>query len=125
MGFTSFEEMPVWQKAMELSVKVFKLTESLPRKKDYGLTSQMRRSGLSVPGNIAEGFGRKHTKDKLNFYYDSRGSLSETKNHLIYGHRVGYFDQLNCEELTPLIEDTWKELNMLISSLEKNISRKL
>lgn len=125
MGFTSFEEMPVWQKAMELSVKIFKLTESLPRKEDYGLTSQMRRSGLSVPGNIAEGFGRKHTKDKLNFYYDSRGSLSETKNHLIYGHRVGYFDQLNRDDLTLLIDDTWKELNMLISSLEKNILRKL
>lgn len=125
MGFTSFEEMPVWQKAMELSVKVFKLTENLPRKEDYGLTSQMRQSGLSVPGNIADGFGRKHTKDKLNFYYDSRGSLSETKNHLIYGHRVGYFNQLNCDELTLLIVDTWKELNMLISSLEKNISRKL
>jgi len=78
-----------------------------------------------VPGNIAEGFGRKHTKDKLNFYYDSRGSLAETKNHLIYGHRVGYFDQLNCDELTLLIDDTWKELNMLISSIEKNISRKV
>lgn len=124
MGFSTFEEMPVWQKAMELSVKVFKLTESLPRKEDYGLTSQMRRSGLSVPGNIAEGFGRKHTKDKLNFYYDSRGSLSETKNHLIYGHRVGYFDQMNYDKLTLLIDDTWKELNMLISSLEKGISRK-
>ncbi len=124
MGFNSFEEMPVWQKAMELSVKVFKLTESLPRKEDYGLTSQIRRSGLSVPGNIAEGFGRKHTKDKLNFYYGSRGSLAETKNHLIYGDRVGYFDRLNCDELTLLIDDTWKELNMLISSLEKSISRK-
>ena len=125
MTFNSFEEMPVWQKAIELSVKVFKLTESLPKKEDYGLTSQIRRSGLSVPGNIAEGFGRKHTKDKLNFYYDSRGSLAETKNHLIYGHRVGYFDQLNCDELTLLIDDTWKELNMLISSIEKNISRKV
>lgn len=67
MGFTSFEEMPVWQKSMEMAVKIFKLRENLPRKEDYGLTSQVRRSGLSVPGNIAEGFGRKHTKDKLNF----------------------------------------------------------
>jgi four helix bundle protein len=61
----------------------------------------------------------------LNFYYDSRGSLSETKNHLIYGHRVGYFDQLNRDDLTLLIDDTRKEMNMLISSLEKNILRKL
>jgi len=91
MGYNSFEEMPVWQKAMVLATRIFKLTEKLPRKEDYGLTSQIRRSGLSVPVNIAEGFGRKHTKDKLNFYYDARASLAETKNHLIYGHSVGYF----------------------------------
>src|SRR4030043_825481 len=119
MGYNSFEEMPVWKKAMELAVKIFKLTEKLPRKEDYGLTSQIRRSSLSVPGNISEGFGRKHTKDKLNFYYDSRGSLSETKNHLIYGHQVGYFSKSEFEDHTNLIEEIWKELNSLISSLVK------
>jgi four helix bundle protein len=53
MSYNSFEEMPVWQKAMDMAVEIFNLTEELPRKEDYGLTSQMRRSGLSVPGNIA------------------------------------------------------------------------
>jgi len=53
--------MPVWQKAMNLAVKIFDLTEKLPKKEDFGLTSQIRRSGLSVSGNLAEGFGRKHT----------------------------------------------------------------
>mgnify|MGYP001067196937 CR=1 FL=1 len=91
MEYKSFEEMPVWQKAMELAVKIHGLTERLPRKEDYGLTSQIRRSGLSVSDNISEGFGRKHTNDKLKFYYNARGSLAETKNHLIYGHKVGYF----------------------------------
>ncbi|HCJ65802.1 MAG TPA: four helix bundle protein, partial [Elusimicrobia bacterium] len=90
MRYNSFEEMPVWQKAMQLAVKIFKLTDKLPRKEDYGLTSQIRRSALSISGNLAEGFGRKHTKDKLNFYYDSRGSLAETKSHLIYGYKVEY-----------------------------------
>ncbi len=94
MAFNSFEEMPVWQKTMDLAVRVYKMTDALPCREDYGLTSQIRRSALSVPGNIAEGFGRKHTKDKLNFYYDSRGSLSETKNHLIYGLRVKYFSKM-------------------------------
>jgi len=122
MVYKSFEEMPVWQKAMDLAVRLYALTDNLPKKEDYGLTSQIRRSALSVPGNIAEGFGRKHTKDKLNFYYDSRGSLSETKNHLIYGRRVGYFDELNYDELTLLINDTWKELNSLISSLQNQVS---
>jgi four helix bundle protein len=119
MAYNSFEEMPVWQKAMELAISVFKLTENLPRKEDYGLTSQIRRSALSIPGNISEGFGRKHTKDKLNFYYDSRGSLSETKNHLIYGYRVGYFTKSELEDHANLIEEIWKELNSLINSLQK------
>lgn len=88
MAYNSFEEMPVWQKAMGLAVSIFKLTEKLPKKEDYGLTSQIRRAALSVPVNISEGFGRRHTRDKLNFYYDSRGSLSETKSHLIYGFHV-------------------------------------
>lgn len=119
MAYNSFEEMPVWQKAMELAVSIYKLTEKLPRKEDYGLTSQIRRSALSVPGNIAEGFGRKHTKDKLNFYFDSRGSLAETKNHLIYGYKVGYFDSSEFNKYVNLIEEIWRELNSLINSLQK------
>ena len=119
MPYNSFEEMPVWQKAMDMAVEIFKLTEELPRKEDYGLTSQMRRSGLSVSGNIAEGFGRKHTKDKLNFYYDARGSLAETKSHLIYGYRVGYFTKTKFEYQVVTLEDIWKQLNTLINSLRK------
>ena len=120
MPYKSFEEMPVWQKSMNLAVRVFRLTEKLPRKEDYGLTSQIRRSALSVPGNLGEGFGRRHTKDKLNFYYDSRGSLAETKNHLTYGHQVGYFSDEEFEYHSNLIEEIWKELNSLIASLGKH-----
>jgi four helix bundle protein len=108
--------MPVWQKGMELAERIFTTTEKLPRKEDYGLTSQIRRSALSVPGNIAEGFGRRHTKDKLNFYYVSRGSLAETKSHLIYGFKVGYFQKSDFVELSNLLANIWEELNKLISS---------
>lgn len=79
--------MPVWQKSMELAVRVFKFTDNLPRKEDYGFTSQIRNSALSVPGNIAEGYGRHHIKDKVNFYYIARGSLTETLSHSIYGKK--------------------------------------
>jgi four helix bundle protein len=72
--YNTFEDMTVWKKGIDLADKIFRLTEDLPKKEDYGLSSQIRRSALSVSGNIAEGFGRKHTKDKLNFYYDARGS---------------------------------------------------
>jgi len=119
MGYNSFEEMTVWQKAMDLAVIIFKLTEKLPRKEDYGLTSQIRRSTLSISGNLAEGFSRKHTKDKLNFYYNSHASLTETKNHLIYGYRVEYFSKIEFENSASFIEKIWKELNSLINSLGK------
>lgn len=112
--------MPVWKKSMDMAIKIFSLTEKLPKKEDYGLTSQIRRSGLSVSGNIAEGFGRKHTKDKLNFYYDSRGSLAETRSHLIYGKRVNYFAEAEFNEIYSLTETIWKELNFLIQSLRDN-----
>jgi len=119
MEYKSFEEMPVWQKAMELAVEIFNLTEKLPKKEDYGLTSQITSSGLSVSGNISEGFGRKHTNDKLRFHYNVRGSLAETKNHLIYGLRVGYFNKAQYEQCSSLVKEIWKESNSIINSLSK------
>jgi four helix bundle protein len=117
--YNSFEDMPVWQKAIDLAEQVFAITEPLPRKEDYGLTSQIRRSALSVSANIAEGFGRHHTRDKLNFYYTARGSLAETKSHLIYGFKVHYFSNSEFTRLAQLIENVWEELNKLIASLTR------
>jgi len=111
--------MDVWKKSMDLAQNIFRITEKLPRKEDYGLTSQIRRSVLSISGNIAEGFGRKHTKNKLNFYYNSRGSLAETKNHLIYSLKVGYINKKDFAIMSFLVDEIWKELNSLISSLKK------
>lgn len=122
MSYKSFEDMPVWEKSMGLATKIFDITEKLPKKEDYGLTSQIRRSALSVSGNIAEGFGRQHTKDKLNFYYDARGSLCETKSHIIYGRDVGYFEKSEIEEIVSTIDVVWKELNSLILSLRTTVS---
>jgi four helix bundle protein len=91
--YKDFQELPVWQMAMQVATDVFSLTENLPRKEDYGLTSQIRRSALSITDNIAEGFGRQTSPDKAKFYIYSRGSANETKNQLIYGNRVGYFEK--------------------------------
>jgi len=110
--------MPVWLKAHNLAVEVFKMTIGLPRSEDYGLTSQIRRSSNGVAACIAEGFGRNTKKDKSHFYIIARGSSFETQNHLLYGNKVGYFDnqttQLHFSEYNELIY----ELNKLIKSLE-------
>jgi hypothetical protein len=76
--YQTFKEMPIWQKAMEIAEEIHKITDNLPKKEDYGFTSQIRRAALSIPSNIAEAYGRHHIADKINFYYMSRGSLTET-----------------------------------------------
>ncbi len=115
--YKDFQELPVWQMAMQVAVDIFALTESLPRKEDYGLTSQIRRSSLSISDNIAEGFGRHHTADKIKFYIYSRGSANETKNQLIYGNKVGYFEEVKKEEFITILNTIIESLNKLIKSL--------
>jgi len=110
--------MPVWQEAIEIAKSVFTLTDKLPRQEDYGLTSQMRRSALSISANIAEAFGRKHTADKINFYYVARGSIFETQSHLEYGYRVKYFNEDSYAIINQKLITIVKNLNKIILSLK-------
>jgi len=111
----NFSEMPVWQKAMDAAVFIFHATEKLPRKEDYGFTSQIRRSALSISANIAEGFGRQHSAEKAHFYFFARGSLEETRSHLEYGRRVGYIDETESNTLKSNLQTVLFELNSLIA----------
>jgi len=118
--FLSFRDMPVWQTAMEIAETVFALTDNLPRKEDYGFTSQIRRAALSISANIAEAFGRDHTLDKVNFYFVARGSVTETQSHLEYGRRVGYIKASAAQDLTERLEKIHSDLNKLIATLKKS-----
>jgi len=93
-GGNFFEVVPVWQKVMEHVQKIYAITEVLPGKEDYGVTSQIRRSAGAVLGGIAEGFGRKHAKGGEKFNYAFQGASAEPKRHLINGERVGYLRNL-------------------------------
>jgi len=119
--YKSYEEMPVWKKAMDLAVAVHGLTASLPRSEDYGLASQLRRAALSVSANLAEGFGRKRNRDKANFYIMARGSLLETKSHITYGQKVGYFLEEQVVSLGSQVDEIWKEINSLLAFLENSL----
>jgi len=110
--------MTAWQNAMDLAVSIHELTSTLPRSEDYGLTSQMRRSAVSITDNIAEGFGRRTKKDKSHFYVISRGSAHELKNQLIYGNRVKYFTKKESTEYIKNVEQIILELNRLMKSLQ-------
>ena len=118
--FTSFRDMPVWQSAIAVAEHVFAITDNLPRKEDYGFTSQIRRAALSISANIAEAFGRSHTLDKVNFYFMARGSLTETQSHLEYGRRVGYLAASDAAALTEKLDQVHTEINRVISSLRKS-----
>jgi four helix bundle protein len=115
--YTDFTEMNVWKMAMAIAASVFKLTDSLPRKEDYGLTSQIRRSATSISANIAEAFGRTTSADKRKFYDYARGSAFETKSHLLYGREVGYFCENESVKLTKDLELVIHEINKVKKSL--------
>lgn len=82
-GYQSFEELVVWKKARELKSEIFELVKTFPCEEKYRLIDQLVRSSRSINAQIAEGHGRRTNKDKIKFCIQSRGSLSETLNHLI------------------------------------------
>jgi len=112
--YKSFKDMPIWQNAIDIAEDIFKLTESLPKKEDYGLTSQLRRAALSISANIAEAYGRHHISDKINFYYFSRGSVTETQSHLEYANRVGYINKDKAEVLINRLSQIYNDINKII-----------
>lgn len=117
MKFGSFMEMPLWQKAHKLALDTYALSASFPKEELYGLTSQIRRSAISVSGNIAEAFGRFHYLDKSNFYFNARGSLEETRNYLILSRDLSYTRIEVFGRLMDDINAINEELNTLIKTL--------
>lgn len=117
--YKDFTEMPVWQRAMDIAIECYFLSERLPRKEDYGLTSQLRRSAESISANIAEAFGRRTNKDKSRVYDISRSEAFETKNHLLYGSRVNYFTDEEVNNILQEIDIIIYELNKIINYLNR------
>lgn len=115
--FTSFKDMPIWQEAMSIAEIIFKLTGNLPKREDYSLTSQIRRAALSISANIAEAYGRKHTSDKVNFYYFARGSATEVQNHIEYAKRVGYIEKETADKLDRRLSGLYNDINKIVLSL--------
>lgn len=112
--------MPVWQLALEIVEHVYALTQRLPKSEDYGLSGQLRRAALSISGNIAEGFGRSHKKEKMSFYYYARGSAFEVRSHLMSGFRVGYFMEGEIAPISEKAKRVVEELNRIIKGLRNS-----
>jgi len=115
---TSFTQLRSWQNAKTLAVNVYEITKKFPQEELYGLVSQMRRAGVSVAANIAEGFSRNTAKDKINFYRMSLGSLTETMSHAYIAHDLGYINETTLNKLLLESADLQKMLYGLMKTAE-------
>lgn len=113
------KDLTVWQKAMELVMEVYKATQMFPREEIFGLTSQMRRAVVSIPSNIAEGYGRLHQRETENFLSIALGSACELETQLILSKDLGYISLDEVEQLTIEVQNIIKMLAALIKSLGK------
>ncbi len=113
----SHRDLIAWNKAMELVVRVYRATRDFPKEELYGLTSQIRRSVVSVPANIAEGQGRRHRREFQQFLGHARGSLLELETHLEVALRLDYLEAEEYRRIRNLTVEVGRLINGLIRSL--------
>jgi four helix bundle protein len=114
----SYRDLRVWQEAMLLAECVYGLTRQFPKDEMFGLTSQARRSAVSVAANIAEGYGRENTGSYIQFLRIGQGSLKELETHLILAARIGLAPKAVLDPALDKAETVGKMLRALIRSLE-------
>jgi four helix bundle protein len=114
----SYKDLIVWQKSMGLVEVIYRITENLPSKEQFGLISQMRRAAVSIPSNIAEGYGRQSTGSYTQFLSIARGSLLELETQIELCIRLKYIQQIDTEKILNEIIEINKMLSSLISKLK-------
>ena len=113
-----YKDLAVWQRARELVQELYRLTEGLPREELFGLSAQIRRAAVSIPTNIAEGYGRQSLIDYIRFLKVARGSCYELETQLILCSDLGYLSEDETQTAFSLLKQTQKFLFSLIKSLE-------
>ncbi|MEO8637920.1 MAG: four helix bundle protein [Candidatus Taylorbacteria bacterium] len=114
----SYKDLIVWQKSVLLSVKIYEITENFPREEIFGLTSQMRRSSVSIASNIAEGRGRGTRKDFSQFLRIAFGSCSELQTQIEIAKQLPKTKKFNYFEVENLLMEISKMLNSIITKLQ-------
>jgi len=115
----AFTDLKAWQESHKLAVSIYRDTRKFPKEEMYGLTSQIRRAGVSVTSNIAEGFSRDTYPDKAHFYVMAHASISEVISQLLIARDVGYMDALTFKELENQANIAFKLLRGLIRSTKE------
>ncbi len=114
----NYKDLKVWQKSYELCLEIYRITAKFPKEELYGLTSQIRRSVVSIPSNIAEGYGRKTTLDYISMLYISYGSVCELETQILLAGDLGLIEKGVLGRLKNDIAEIERMLKALIKSLE-------
>ena len=122
--YKTYKELDVWKKARAFVKEVYVITQDFPNEEKYGLMSQMRRCAVSIPSNIAEGYGRQFKKETLQFLHISRGSLYELETQLFIAYDLTFMSEEKLNKLLSDLEECRRLLSGLINYFEKNISLK-
>jgi len=112
-----FRDLKVWGKAHEVALGCYAITKSFPKEEIFGLTSQIRRAGASVPANIAEGCGRRGNAELHRFLQIAMGSASELEYHLLLSRDLGYLNQ----DKHSRIHDQVTEVKRMLASLTRKV----
>jgi four helix bundle protein len=118
----SYRDLRVWQEAVKLAEICYRLTKIFPKEELYAMTSQIRRASVSIAANIAEGYGRKHQKEYIQFLYIAQGSLKELETHLFIAQRV---EISSSEDISPILtqcDSVGRLLGGLIRAIETRVS---
>lgn len=114
----NYKDLTVWQKSYRLCLEVYRITKGFPKEERFGLTSQIRRAALSIPSNIAEGYGRKTTPDYLRSLYIAYGSVCELETQVLLSGDLGYVKEDKLAALEADVGEVERMLKALIKSLQ-------
>lgn len=115
----SYRELIVWQKSIDLVLKIYVVTEKFPKPEMYGLTSQMRRASISIPSNIAEGRSRGTRKDFKHFLVIAFGSSAELETQIEIAKKLNYVSDQEVSEVSALLVEVAKMLNVMIRKISE------
>ena len=117
MAIKDYKDLIVWQKSMDLVVEIYRLIKKLPKEEIYGISDQMRRSAVSIPSNIAEGYNRVSVKEYVRFLYMIKGSRAELETQIFICIRLGYLTESDCEIALNLLTEISKMLTSIIQKI--------
>ena len=111
---TSFKDLKTWQHAQELAVDIYKITSLFPDEEKFGLSNQLRRAAVSIGSNIAEGFSRQSSREKVQFYHIAKGSLTEVESQIDLAFRIAYITESDLSVVSDKSQNTGRLLTALL-----------